>query len=152
MHIEIHRQKSKLDSLFLKISKIEDIEMQAHWAKYLCVLSSGFIENSIKELVIDYSKKCSNPNIQRFVSHNLRGFQNPKVPNILNLMGSLNISWKEQIEHNMETELVDSINSIVSNRNSIAHGENVGITYHSISKYYQNAIKAITFIEALIEA
>ncbi len=44
-------------------------------------------------------------------------------------------------------EMKDSIDSIVNNKNSIAHGKSVGITSSSLMKYWVNSIKVLEFIE-----
>ncbi len=46
----------------------------------------------------------------------------------------------------MADELKDAIDSIVSLRNRIAHGESVGITYIRILEYYQRANRVIDFL------
>lgn len=60
--VEIVRYKNRLDSLFGRINSLAgDIEMQAQWAQYLCIITSGFIESSIRILFIEYArvKICS---------------------------------------------------------------------------------------------
>ena len=58
----IVREQQYLDNLFAKITQIQrmspdDIDLQAHWARYLCILVSGFLENSISTIYIEYAKK-----------------------------------------------------------------------------------------------
>ncbi len=52
----INLQLQQLNSLFRNTSSASsgNIELQAHWAKYLCVLSAGLIENALSEI---YTKK-----------------------------------------------------------------------------------------------
>ena len=48
----------RLDSLFERIIDLgDDLEMQANWAKYLCVLVSGYLEVSVKSVFREYAKK-----------------------------------------------------------------------------------------------
>lgn len=35
--------------------KIEEPEEQAHWAKYLSVLISGYLEQSVKEILLEFT-------------------------------------------------------------------------------------------------
>lgn len=66
---EVMRAKQKLDKVFAKIDQLpkEDIELQAHWAKYLCILVSGFLENSVRAIYSEYAKKVSNTKVTNFV-------------------------------------------------------------------------------------
>src|SRR5947209_4744400 len=77
-------QLQSLNELFNKTNAAcgGDLEMRSHWAKYLCVLCAGFLENAITEVygefvrgaaskpVADYAvsvlSKIQNPNAQKF--------------------------------------------------------------------------------------
>lgn len=147
---EVIRAKQKLDKVFAKIDQLpkEDIELQAHWAKYLCILVSGFLENSVRSIYSEYAKKVSkSTKLTNFVESKLKDLQNPKMEKILQLTGSFSREWQSNLEKATEGELKDAINSIVANRNNIAHGEDSRITYARIKDYYEKAIKVINMIE-----
>jgi hypothetical protein len=146
---EIIRYQQRLDKLFDKIKDIQDIELQSHWARYLCILVSGYIETSILSIYSDYAKKKASPNVSNFVSSILDRFQNPKMNKILELVHDFNPQWEAELKNFTDGELGDSVDSIVANRHNLAHGrQNVGISYVTIKKYYQNAIKVIELIDA----
>jgi len=146
---EVIRYQTRLDSLFEKVKNIQDFELQAEWAKYLCVLVSGYLETAIRAIYSEYARNKANKNVANFVSSRLSGFQNPNVDMILQRARAFSPIWADELESVLNTrdELKNSVNSIVTNRNHIAHGENVGITYTTIYKYYQNAIKVMEMIE-----
>lgn len=147
---EVIRAKQKLDKVFAKIDQLpkEDIELQAHWAKYLCILVSGFLENSVRAIYSEYAKKVSkSTKLTNFVESKLKDLQNPRMDKILQLTGSFSREWQSNLEKATEGELKDAINSIVANRNNIAHGEDSRITYARIKDYYEKAIKVINMIE-----
>jgi hypothetical protein len=66
---------------------------------------------------------------------------------ILGLTRSFNPEWEDRLRTATEGELKESGDSIVANKNSIAHGENVGITYGRIRRYYDNAVKVVGMLE-----
>ena len=82
---EIARQIQKLDTLFSKAPAAcgNDIESMAHWAKYLCVLTAGLIENALEELYGDYVDKTANPAVARYARSQLAKVQNPKTHTFL---------------------------------------------------------------------
>ena len=145
---EITHYKQRLDSLFEKVRDIQDIELQSHWARYLCILVSGYIETSIRSIYSDYAKKKANPNVSNFVSNTLKDFRSPNMNKILELVHDFNPQWEAELKNFTDGELKDSVDSIVINRHHLAHGQNVGISYVTIQKYYQNAIKVIELIDA----
>lgn len=82
-NVEVTRFKNQLDHLFSQVAHIEDTELQSHWAKYLCVLVSGFIETSIKAIYSEYVKRKAAPYVANYVGSALAGFQNPKMEKII---------------------------------------------------------------------
>lgn len=77
----------------------------------------------------------------------MRGFQNPNMQRIGELLRSFDRDWGDQIEVSATDEMKQAVNSIVDNRNRIAHGENVGISFAPLRRYYQNAVDVIELIE-----
>ncbi|MBD2453540.1 hypothetical protein H6G80_05560 [Nostoc sp. FACHB-87] len=145
---EVMRAKQKLDNLFEKVNQLpDDNELKAHWARYLCILVSGFIENSVRAIYSQYAKNKAIPNIANFVERKLDDLQNPKMEKILQLTGAFSLQWESNLRKATEGELKDAIDSIVANRNNIAHGQDVGITYATIKDYYEKAFKVIQMIE-----
>ena len=145
---DIIRNKKHLDDLFDKIDNISpDPEMMSHWAKYLCVLVSGFIETSVTSIFTEYTRDKSNDYISAFINSNLKRFTNPYMGKIIELAHSFNPQWATNLQIESEGEQKDAIDSIVANRNRIAHGKSVGITYIRIKEYYKSALKVIEFID-----
>ena len=116
-------------------------------AKYLCIVVSGFLETSVREIYDDYAQNKAHRNVSGYVSKQLRRFHNPKMNNILALAESFCPRWKEEMERVVGTEIVDAVNSVVNIRNNIAHGVNVGITLGRIKEYYVKVVELITLIE-----
>jgi RiboL-PSP-HEPN len=145
--LEIHQQKQRLDELFKVAGSFSDAEMQSHWSRYLCVLVSGFLENSVELCLSEYSRRVTNVAVSNFVSAKLRGFQNPKMGAILDLFGSFNPDWKTQLDAATQGQLSDSVNSIVGNRHKIAHGESVSLSMSSLAAYYKDAVTVIELLQ-----
>ncbi len=150
-----HRQR--LDHLFAKISLTSNPADQSEWSKYLCVLVSGFIEESLRVLLEEYTNKHSAPNIQNFVKKQIDSITNCKTTRILEVLGKFNQKWAEEFtikiqERSDKTdEIKNSIDSVITNRHTIAHGGNVGITYARIQTYYNNIKKAVEILEDIIK-
>jgi hypothetical protein len=137
---------------FSRVSALShDLELQAHWARYLCVLTSGFIEESVRILLSEYVQKRADATISRYVNAQLDGFQNPKAGRILDLLRAFDIAWAESAEQFLGDERKDAIDSIVNNRHQIAHGRNVGISYVTIRNYYEKAVESVDFIEQMLQ-
>ena len=147
---EILRYKRQLDDLFSKVSTLDsDFEMQSHWAKYLCIRVSGFLEVAVSTIYKNYAKNKAAPFVVNYVDKQLSSLQNPNMEKILKITRSFNPDWAKEIELELidNSEIKDSIDSIVDVRNKIAHGEDVGITYTRIKRYYEVALKLVEFLE-----
>ncbi len=145
---EAFRYKQQLDTLFGKIADVgDDLEMQSHWSKYLCIRVSGFLEVSIRSIYTEYCKNKSAPFVANYIEKKLSNFQNQTMQKISDLARAFNPQWADELDRFAEGEIKDSIVSIVAIRNKIAHGDNVGITFTRIKKYYENTILLIDFLE-----
>lgn len=144
----IRSNKQKLDYLFEKVTAFSaDTYLQSHWASYLCILVSGFLETSVRIIYREYAKDKATEQVANFVVRKLEDFQNPKMEKILQLTGLFSTEWANDLRIETEGELKDAVDSIANNRNKIAHGDSVGISYSQIKSYYERAIKVIELIE-----
>jgi len=149
---EVVRYKQQLDELFAKISSLpEDPEMHSHWARYLCIRVSGFLEISVRSIYSQYAKDKAAPFVANYIEKQLSSFQNPNIEKILNVVRSFNQTWANRLEQIIEGEIKDAVISIVATRNKIAHGESVGITYIKMKAYYKCAVKLIELLEKQCE-
>jgi hypothetical protein len=145
---EISHYKQRLDNLFNKIAAFSvEPELQSHWARYLCILVSGFLETSVRAIYSEYAKNKAAPYIVNYVEGRLGDFQNAKMEKILQLTRLFSREWESNLRDATEGNLKDAVDSIVINRHKIAHGEDVGISYVRIKEYYQAAIKVVELIE-----
>ena len=145
---EVVHYKQRLDYLFSQVEAFGDNpELLSHWARYLCVLVSGFLESSIQAIYAKYAKGKSAPYVANYVDSKLRAFHNPKMEIILQIAGAFNPQWRDELDNHTRGEMKDSVNSIVNNRHQIVHGVNVGITLARIRNYYENAVKVVKLID-----
>ena len=143
-------QHQRLKRLIEEVKDIHPLqfELRAHWAKYLCVLSAGFLENAIKEVYSNYARASSNNNVAKFVESKLNNIQNPKSSRFTETAGHFNKEWQQSLEEFLTLDGNGSaIDAIVSNRHLIAHGKNSDITLARIVEYLEKSIKVIDFIE-----
>lgn len=144
-----YQYKIQLDHLFEYAKSLSgEPERQSDWSKYLCVLVSGFLEVSIREIYSVYAVTKASPLVANFVEDHLREFQNPKMDKIVVLTRRFSPKWADSLEKATLGELKDAVDTIVANRHKIVHGESVGISYVRISNYYKNVNKVLDLIRA----
>lgn len=148
---ETVKYKMRLDHLFGIGATEPDIEKKSHWARYLCVLVSGYIAVAVREIFIQYTDKCTSPNVASYVRAKLRRSVNPNMKIIIGLANSFSRDWGQSIETQITEKQKDAIDSINAIRNLIAHGSDTGITYIGIKGYYEDAIKVIVLVKNICD-
>jgi len=148
MVIEVFTEKQRIDNVFDMAHQLDaSDELLAHWAKYLCVLVSGFIENSVRTLLSKYAMNKASPIVANFVESKLKGVRNLNDEKLVQLLGSFSSEWKDTfIQKRTETQKA-AIDSVVANRHQIAHGRFVGLTLSRMKQYYDEVVQAIVLID-----
>ena len=147
---QVARLVQRLDATFARVSTVsEDPEIQSDFAKYLCVLVSGFLEYSVRELVQEHARQQSSPSVQRFVEASTRRFTNANSEKLRQLLGKFDPDWGVSIEVFLVDERKEAVDSVVALKNNIAHGRSVGITYIRIKEYYEIIKRVVDEIKRL---
>lgn len=125
---------------------------QANNAKYLAVLISGYLEQALKEILLEYASSVSNPILLNYVRKTWPISLNMKTESIKKLLASFNEQWANKF--NIWLEQKDSrkadINSIVAWRNAVAHGQEAnqtGITLVSVKEKFETVVELVAFVE-----
>lgn len=143
------RRRQYLDALFRTVEDFKgEVEISSSLARYLCVLVAGYIETSLREIFMDYVQRTSSLNTANFVSARLEYMRSPFLENVLDLIRSFSENWHKAVKDAIrKAELGDYLDSIARDRNEIAHGAELDITYRQIAIYYQKAQEAVRIIE-----
>lgn len=149
---EVARLKLRLDSTLKRApSASADIEVQADFAKYFCVLVSGFLENAVVALILDVVQRKSAPEIQLYVERRLENWTNPNSEKLINLLGDFSAQWRKQADMFMVDTRRATVNSLVGLRHQIAHGESVGTSLAQVKDYYAAVIEVVDFVADLVD-
>ena len=148
-HVELVRQARKLDSLFDKAKALlDDLELQSHWARYLCVLTCGFLENAVRTVYRDYARRNGHPYLHSYVGKTLdRSCQNLKMGRIIELTRQFSKEWADVLEQNTDGQIKAHVDSIVAHRHLIAHGRDTSISFVQLREYYRSTIKLVDLLE-----
>ena len=151
MRLKLESQEIKLNNLYNQISKVQDDEIKAHMSKYFCIKMSGYLENTIKILVANYSGKSSPQAISTYVQNSLKTTTNLSEEKLINLLKKFNNDWADCFSKKVNEQQIESLNSIISNRNSIAHGQQDNISYQTIGQYFSDIKQIILILKDIIK-
>ena len=143
----IHQENQRIQVVFDRSKDLPDDDIiRSHWAKYLSILSAGYLENCIKIVLGEYCRRCSNSQVSSYSESCLERFQNPSAEKIVTLISSFDRGWAENLEEYWRDEKRDAISSIMNIRHHAAHGGHFGTTIAQISQYFSLAKDVIGFL------
>ena len=120
-----------------------DDELQAELARYLCILVSSLIEERCKERASTFAAVRSAPEIARFVRAQMKRLRSPSSGNIRDFFSGFDPvranGWYDGLADGQR----DAIDSIVANRNQLAHGVSVGLSLGMLTSYRSRADEAM---------
>ena len=150
--VELDRQAAALRQLIKRVGHdptTRALEMQGHWARYICVLSAGYVENSVREIYGCYIKKNSySPAVIRYAIKQLDGVQNPRPEKLVKIAAAFDLAWGRDLDIYLNQNYrSDAVNSIMSNRHLIAHGRSSNITVGQVSLYLGKVVEIAEFME-----
>jgi hypothetical protein len=147
--------QDRIDGLQAK-AKVEpvslDAELQSQIARFLCVLGSGLMEQALIMILTDYAQKRCHTDVSRYVSASLSRIRNAKFEDVLVVLGHFSPDWRDHFEEETDPEVKDAIDSIVNNRNQIAHGAQTGISLVTFMGYYKRLKAFIVELDAFVSA
>ena len=149
---ELNTQFVRLLALFERATDFSglDSELQSHWAKYLCVLTAGFIENALKEILMSYVRGKASPQVINFASSMLKQIQNPKAKRFKEKIGLFSQDWLNELVVFLETDgRGEAIDSIMANRHLIAHGKASNISLAQLKGYFNKSVEVVDKLEQI---
>ncbi|HJR74976.1 MAG TPA: HEPN domain-containing protein [Luteimonas sp.] len=145
--------KDVLDATFLRAKKIDssEIELRADFARHLCVLVSGFLDQTIKNYTAEYVAKRSNPAVTNYVVRSIKNLTNLKAEKLKQHVLSFDSGWQTKIDELIADERKDAIDSLVNLRHGIAHGQPDDVTLVRIEGYYKEIVKVVDGIRDIMQ-
>ena len=133
-----------------------NITLQTHWGKYICVLTAGLLENSIKEIYGEFIRNTAansknSPAVAKYAASTLAIIQNPKAERFVRTARSFSDEWGRQLQtylNDANGQRKNAVDSIMDNRHRIAHGKNATISVSRMAGYLKTAAEVIDFIES----
>ena len=116
----------------------------------MCVRAAGFVENGLQAIYSEYAVSSSNGPVARYVNSRLEAIYNPNAQRFIDVAGSFSTTWREELQEYLQRDdgsRKDALDSIMNNRNQIAHGKSVGITVHRVREYIGRCVEVLEFIE-----
>lgn len=151
---EVELRKRRLTAAFERATQLAELtdpsELQADYARHLCVLVSGFVERSVAEIILAYAQDKTAAPLRSFLDVSLKRLSNVDDERLLRIVGSLDAGWGSQLEKYLVDERKAALNSIVGLRNDIAHGGGASVSLTRVKQYWVAVQEVIEKVEEIL--
>jgi hypothetical protein len=141
---------NSIDQTITEVDSLTNVNplIDSYFAKFLVVYICGVYEQTIENILAEFTAaNSSRPEITNYVEKTLhRYFRNPDFSNLIKLIGTFSDTWKDEI--NKLTSQGLALDSIVNNKNALAHGQSITITLNDIKQYYKESRLIIDTIDS----
>ena len=141
----------RLDEAFTRAARFtNEPEIEADYTRYLCVLVTGFLEQSIVQAILDYVDSQGNHRLSSYVAKTLSTGRNMRTERILEIVGNFDQEWRTQLKLKLTLRHREAIGSVYASRNKIAHGEDIDLPYRQVRDDYALVKETVALIEETI--
>lgn len=123
---------------------------KSYLAKFLVVFVCGIYEEAIESIMNDRISKLRSGRLSKYFSIHLDAtFRNPDIGKITGLLGMFDDSWKNVIQ-SLPNHAKTAFESIVTNKNAVAHGQPCNITLDDVIDFYNNSKPVIEEVDRIL--
>lgn len=126
-----------------------DIKSQSYFAKYLVVYLCGIYEQCIEEIIGEAARRAGNNEIANLISSQMSNtFRNPSSQRVMDLLKQCSSQWRDTFVA-LDQKHASALDSIVNNKNCIAHGAPCVVSLMDIKQYHMDAKQVIYTVDCL---
>lgn len=147
----------ELNDIKLKMEKIPVLDKtRMYLTQYALIRSCGTVEYVYRAIIADFFEEKSPIQIHNYLDKTIRnGSMSAKYSNMLSLLGKFDKDWKNDFAAKVRSldnfqRLIDSSNSLVTDRHAFAHGKSTSISLSDIYQYYDDVVKLIDVVNEII--
>lgn len=131
-------------------TSVNDPHLASMLSDYLVVFISGIYEDIIEYLFVQRVGKTKDKEIENLVKTLIgRQFRNPEFGKVKKLVDALDSKYGIALSK-LDKKHRDAIDSIVSNKNKVAHGGVSNATINDVAIYHNNALKIFEELENIL--
>lgn len=114
------------------------------FAKWLIMLTAGFVEKSLQDIISDYVTKRSNRSIADFSTKQIGRYLSINAEKLDEIIGSFSKQWVLDFRLRASSSQIEALNSVKNLRDVFAHGGENGVGWTTAVNYWRE-------VRALIE-
>lgn len=153
MNHKVKQYISDLESDIQLARKQSDDEIKSLLAKIVCIRISGLLEIALKCRISDYSEKKTPKEIKRFLTQKFKDITNLKAKKLCDILGTFSLDWQKSFEEKLSenSQIKSSLDSLITLRNDIAHGQNCVTSLSNVQQYFDDAKIVVGLFDRIIK-
>ena len=135
-------------NLLFNMNIVSD-DLAAHWGRYLCITVAGFLETALQEIYESYADETAGGNLARYVGYQISyTIGTPNTEGIIRTAQAFSVAWGDELRSFLrDDDRQAAINTIMSQRNAIAHGRPSTISPVQLREYLNKCVAVLEFVE-----
>ena len=144
---EIQAQLQEINLLFNAVIAGDDLT--AHWGRYLCITVASFLEVSLQTIYRSYADAEAGGNLAQYVGSQIPfTIGTPRTGTIVRTARAFSDDWASEVRRFLSKDgRSAAINTVITQRNHIAHGRQSTISPAQLRAYLAKCVEVIDFIE-----
>jgi hypothetical protein len=142
--------RTRVISVLRQADESDDPETKTSLACFACILTSAMLEVACRYYVALYVARRAAPTVCQYIDKKLYGFQNAEAADIDKLLRSFSPDIADEFSATIGDEVTAAINSVVGNKNQLAHGKGAGLGLATMVQYHKQVVVAIDTLKALL--
>lgn len=138
---------------YLDSNNLRNTEIENYIVRYLLIFCCAEFSEIIREIIFSRVRSINDPLIINYVEKSIDlGFKNPTMENIYKVLGQFDRDLKRIFKQNVDTQIINSWETLINNRNEVAHKTQctISITITELKTYLSNISSIYDQIEAIL--
>lgn len=143
--VELRKQQDRIDAYVRRVEPDADDYKKAVFAKWLIMLSAGYTETALKEIIGQYVESRANRKISLFSSNQIERYLSINMEKLCEILGSFSAVWASDLRVQATASQIEALNSVKNLRDLFAHGRDNGVRWSTATQYWSE-IKGLTLV------
>ncbi len=149
---------AELNNISSRIGKLPPLDKaRLYLTNYALIKACGTVEFVYRSIVADFFDQSSLSQIHTYIDKTVRsGSMSATYDNMGKLLGKFDDNWKKTFvnlvkQRGDKQKIIDSSNSLVTNRHLFAHGKSPTASFNDIFQYYHDTLELINMLDMVVK-
>lgn len=127
-----------------------DLALQHVFSSHLVLASAGHVEKSTIHILSEYARQRGDTKLGRFVDKAVSRNNSLNCEKIKKILDMFDPEWWDQLEHSTGVDVRDSVDSLKTLRDQIAHGHRNGTGFSVVNNYYLHSTQFVRSLSMVV--